>query len=385
MTNIPKAKNNIDSLSFHVQRRKYVRKAYPLLDESNAIDLWYGPKALYGRINHRNEPQMISETNLKNFPSAPDLLAADFVVDAFQDLRSFMIGAARKRKIDVTNNSFMKLFRPSLAWTSAREEFDLNIREVYAAYVGTYLDTIGNHDQVKNFSSFVRHFLDFCKTSCRTVPVTLAGLVTSRYISPRISGLIVELSSEKYDDDIVKFKKFLTNPNFDFYQNAARKYGFRVDYNAPWRLVADISSGEMKKYMQKYSINSTVQLFDVYYYDAYKLDPRMIKFYMVQLYNDYVDGNPICKIVVPGSNKRPQVKSRVIRRRSVKEEALDSEFDNFFWLRFYFLLRSSELKINWHAAAQDKKLLDAKNVLNALDFSAALRYINNELFKNARS
>ena len=382
MADTPTAKNGLSSRVIHAQRRKYVHRAYPLLEEKNGIDMWYGSKPFYGRIDHRSEAQLISETNLKNFASAEDLMAADFVVDAFEDFRQYIIKANRMGKVNVTS-SFIGFLIPKRAWVSAREEFDTHIREVYRAFVSVYLEEGNRHNKIREFGDFMKQFLGFIKISSQKVPFTLSGLITSRFISPMISGLALEFSNSNYDDDAAKFKKFMSDPNFLFYQRAARKFGFRVDYNMPWRLVADISSAEMKKYMSKYEITSVPELFDVYYYSTYRLDIALIKPYLVQLYNDYVTGNPFSKVANAGPSSDPQVKSFLIERKPVNEMDLDAKYDNFYWLKFYFLVRSSELKIKWSRAAENKKLRETKNVLELVDFPAALDYINEELFKNS--
>jgi hypothetical protein len=383
MANIPKAKNGINSRAFHYQRRDYVRKGYPLLDERYAIDLWYGPKALYGRVDHREEPQMISETNLKNFLSSPELMAADFVVDAFEDLRQYIIKSKRQGKISLVN-SFLKSFMPKKAWMSAREEFDENIKEVYRAFVGTFLEATSRHTKIKHFKDFATQFLEFSKISAYTVPVSLTGLVASRFTSPRVSGLVVEIADHPYDMDEIKYKKYMSDPNFLFYQRAARKFGFRIDYNVPWRLVADVSSAEMKQYMLNYEIESTQDLFETYYYDAYRLDLSLLKPHMIQLYNDYVTGNAYIKYVKSGPSRDPGVQETVFKRETVTESELDAEHGNFYWLKFYFYLKTYELQIKWDPAAERKRLQEAKNILDLVDFPSALEYIREQLFKNAR-
>lgn len=120
MSDNPKAENNLSSISFHVQRRKYVQQAYPLLEEQNGIDLWYGPKALYGKVNEKHIAQLISETNLKTILSSPDLLAADFVVDAFEELRRHVSAASRRGTI-LAQNSFIGMMTAQKAWRSARK------------------------------------------------------------------------------------------------------------------------------------------------------------------------------------------------------------------------------------------------------------------------
>ena len=63
MRNPPSAANSDNAYFSHRNRRNYVRKAYPLIKEENGLDLWYGKKALYGRIDHKQNPVLISEVN----------------------------------------------------------------------------------------------------------------------------------------------------------------------------------------------------------------------------------------------------------------------------------------------------------------------------------
>jgi len=382
MAKPPKGKNGLGAKAMHAQRRRYVRQGYPLLNESSAIDLWYGPKSLYGRINQRSEPQMISETNLKNFLSAPDIVAADFVVDAFEDLRQYMIQANRLGKVNVSN-SFIGLFTPSKGWQSPREEFYNNLVDVYQPFVTVYLENTNNHHHIKGFKDFIKYFLEYSLTIAEVAPITLSGVVTSRFVPPNISGLVVEISDISHDDDHEKFNRYLSDSNFLFYQNAARKHGFRVDRNAPWRLVADVSSAEMKEYMSEYGINSVEDLFDIYYYNAHRLDVSLLKENLIQMYNDYVIGNQYAKVNIPGSSDNPGVRSHIITRNTVSEQEVDALYGNYYWLKFYFHIRSTELGIKWARKAEDKKLREMKNVLDFLDFPRALDYIVDEMFKNS--
>lgn len=382
MTEVPKSKNGISSIAFHQQRKKYIREAYSLLNEGNAIDMWYGNKAFYGRIDQRGIPQMISETNLKSFPSAPEVMAADFVVDAFQDFRQYLIKASRRGKIDLMSG-FLGMITPKRGWESAREKYDSNIRIVYGSFVSDYLDEGNKHNKIKDFGTFMNQFIKFTFISSTVTPITLSGLVTSRNLSPTVSGLVVELSLVPHDNDQVKFRKFLKDPAFKLYQTAARKFGFRVDYNAPWRLVADISSKEMGKYMEDYGISSVSSLFEIYYYNTHRLDVSLVKKYLVQLYNDYARGNPIAKRVHPGPRHDPGVRSKLIRRSPATEASIDAQFDNFYWLNFYFQVRSAELGIEWSRASKEKKLQETRALLNLVDFPRALEYIVEEMFKNS--
>jgi len=378
MSDMPKGENGLSSRSMHIQRRKFVRKAYPLLDKRNGIDLWYGPKSLYGKVNTRNVPQLLSETNLKSILSSPELFAVDFVVDAFEDLRRFISRASRRRVI-FAQDSFMGLMNAKLAWRSAREEYDQHIRDIHEVFVSSYLIHKNRSYKILTIEDFLDLYIDHARTIGRMSPITFGGYIKSKYVNHAISGLIIELNTFSYDNDSLKFKRFYESDHFNFYQNAARKHGFRVDYNSPWRLVADITSPEMQKYMSNYRVNNPEELFFDYYYDAYRLEVYMIKKYLVQFYNDYASGNPIVKRVVSGRFDRPEIKAKIKYRQQIKESEVDEKYSNLFWLKFYLDLREAELSKPMTRQSKNKKIMEMAHIMKTLDFTRALDYINREL------
>lgn len=377
MATKPRAENGLSSYEFNILRRTYISRAYPLLADENAIDLWYGPKVLYGKVDQNLVPQLLAETNLKTILSSPDLLAIDFVVDAFEDFRSYVDKANRRRVIS-TQDSFLGLLRAKKAWISPREEYDAHIKLIYKTFVREYLST-NKKNKVVDFESFLHGFLEYLKTTSNTHPVTLSGFIKSKHLSHACSGLTIELDDLEYDEDRNKFDIYYQSNHFRFYQNAARKYGFRIDYNAPWRMVADITTPEMGEYMERYFLRSTREFFEDYYYDAYKLEVAIIKSYLVQLYNSYAINNSLLKIVSAGSSNFPRIRSKIIRRRYIPETEIDKKYNNLFWLKYYLDLREIELPRPIDKRSKDKKIMEMAYIIKTIDFDSALQYINREL------
>ena len=106
---------------------------------------------------------------------------------------------------------------------------------------------------VLNFDSFLDIFLNlYFPKMMLELPLTKTGVLESRKISPNMSGLCVEISLDSHSNDYIKFNKYLNNVNYEFYTLAASKFGFLVDKNAPWRLVANLNSPKMQEYIQKH-------------------------------------------------------------------------------------------------------------------------------------
>ena len=142
------------------------------------------------------------------------------------------------------------------AWVSPREEYDDHIRQMYSKFSTNYLGASSRNEKVIDFESFLSAYVEFSSTISGVAPTTFSGFIKSKYNPHRSSGLIIELGEFYYDQDSLKYNRFYKDKHFPFYQNAARKFGFKVDYNCPWRLIADITTEEMKEYMLEYGLNN---------------------------------------------------------------------------------------------------------------------------------
>ena len=114
----------------------------------------------------------------------------------------------------------------------------------------------------------------------------------TKHFDPLVCGLCVEIAAEDHRDDSVKYEQYIKNPNFGVYVQAANAFGFMIDLNAPWRLVANMNSPNMKKYMKKYYIEDHKQLFNDFYHKSYAKDVDMLKFYVSNMYKTYISVYP---------------------------------------------------------------------------------------------
>ena len=379
----PSAKNGISSYAFHFQRRKYIRDAYSKFREDSAIDLWYGPQALYGRVNTKGESVLLDPSRLTNFPSNPQVVAVNFVVDAFEDFRTFMIKGFQQGKFNVTK-TFLDNLLPQIAYQepfSAQEDILTAFNE--RLYKG-YIPENQKDREIKDIKDYVRILFEYFEKTGRSVPLTLSTMTQTVYASPMSSGLMIELADETHSKDAVKYNNFILDPNFDLYQQAARKFGFKIDYNTPWRMVADISTKEMKQYMSAYSIGSLNQLFEEYYNSPVVDDLVTLKEFVFNSYNDFVEFNPYTKI--PRISKDGQrTKFCMVDRFEISPEAFNEMFDELYWLNFYFRVRSIELKLTWTKPQLAKQHRRIKKILKDLDTQTVIEYIERELAKQARN
>jgi len=377
-----KGSNFDSSISAHTNGRRYVSDIYPRFLDSNAIDLRYEDQPLYGRIDHKRHPVILKETKLTQFRSSPDMVGLNFVVGAFEDLREFINRAAQKKKLYIKNN-FLSDFTVKKSYQNVREDYNQAMMIAYDGAVEFFLENEDKRRCIKDFKSFSNLMLQYMSKRALGFPFTLSGMVVSRYTSPTISGLVLELSDIGHDNNKEKYERFINDPNFNFYQNAVRKFGFRLDYNAPWRLVADISSNEMRKYMFSNNVFSVEELFETFYTRADYLDIDHLAQYISIAYNMYVSENPFIRIPFVGrGNKHTRSRFASLTRNELDPMiALGEDY----WLNFYFDVKVEERSADISSLRKAKHLAKAKEIKKTLDMEASIDYISNVIFKHARS
>ena len=363
----------------HYHRRKYVGLAYPFFDPDKSIDLWYGPAYLYGKVDEKNKLIILKDDRVKNFSEASNIFAVDFVVDAYEDFRDFINAAAQQRKIDY-NNSWLKAMVPSRGYIDPVESQGDFLEIFDEIFSKKYFNSNNKFKEVRNIFDYIEVFFEFFKKVASKTPITISSQLISKISSPLSSGLMIDLAPVRHDNDRAKYEIFVQDSNFSFYQNAARKFGFRLDYNAPWRLVAHLASVEMRSYMEKYGIDSYVELFDVYYMSPSYVDVLILKNFIFKSYNNFVDNFPFTKTVSVSKNGT-KTKSCFINRTPLGSAEQERLFDQSYWLKFYFKVRSLELKISWTPAAFAKASRYIEKLEKGLDIEAALMYIDDQLLK----
>tara|TARA_R110000824_G_scaffold194057_1_gene376512 strand:- start:4368 stop:5528 length:1161 start_codon:yes stop_codon:yes gene_type:complete len=337
----------------------------------------------YGLIDHNDNPVFPSETNIKEISSNPDVLALDFVVDAFEELQkdieySIQTGIVKK-------SSFFTKLEPVKGWKSTTEMYHKHMAKVYEAFIGTYLNKVSQHSQIKNFDGFVMMFLEFAREYSDIFPLSLSKFILSAKCSKRTSGLVVEIMDKSYNNRDFVVNKMLSDPSYGQYQRLVRKHGFKLDIGVPWRLVADIRTSKMQYYMNRpidaspyvrYGIEDIPTLFDIYYYKAYRKDALFLKKYLISFYNHFVQSVPFSKKVCPGQTS---VTFDFVVRSPLSEIVANQIYSDMFWASLYFKIRLHEEKINLSPSLMKADLRELAMVLGRSSFEQAIIVIKTKI------
>ena len=364
----PYGVNGLPSLASFYQRSLYKERCY-IDNDVRPIDYWYDKK-LYGRVDDLQSSIIVKDDYLKQIISSDrqNLFAINFVVDAFEDLVEHLRVAGFLGQISPTNTSLHKI-TAKRAWISYKGGYQSYIRTLFDVFANGYGKI---HDsKILGFKSFSAQYSKFLQNSLTIMPLTRTNYILTTKCSPLTSGLVIEISGINHGDDSAKVKTFIEDINFEFYQKAAKKYGFIIDKNAPWRLTADLFSEAIQEYMYPYGL-SKENLFDEAYNYLYKTDLSDLKDFFLTSYNSYVNIRPVAKKRIPRGPRCPgKTKIQKIYRY---QQGSSNDIPDKKWIELYFLIRHAEA--GYPIGRTGPKLRNIMRIYHSKGMEAALTSIN---------
>ena len=365
------AKNKKNPSAKDTFRRKMM---YDLVSPRNLktqpVDFWQNKYGMYGRIDFDGNPVFLREDSALAEITSPGNnsvnYALPFVAEAFIDFRRFYHLAIQRNVI--TSNTKIKM-SVEKSWQSFNQAYNDHHDSFYTVVAENWL-TPSKTSDIITFKDFCIFMFKEIEKMERVKPITRTGFLMSNQSSVLNTGLVIEISNKDYNDDPTKFRDFMQDPNYKFYVESAKKFGFFVDKNIPWRLVADIRSKPMKEYMDFTSGTNADKMFRDYYFYSFNHDLTSLRDYLQVYYRDFVSLNPtISKL----NGSCIEVINRVTEPERVEPE---------FWLRGYTLLRAIEANKDWSQAQFDGLVSRVVQVYQSSGISKAVRKINKS-FNNA--
>lgn len=282
--------NSSKASEFFSSKTKYDESIPPsALDKS--IDTWYSVP-YYGKIDVYGTAVYPREGLLDNLDTDGDFQAINFVADAFKDLQNNINLAKSKKSI---KPGFFSEFEPKKAWEPAPVLFDTYFENnIYNVFLNDFL----SDKAIPSFNCFVKQYINFCKLVAEDVSLTFSNFILSNNCTNKISGLIIDLSDDSHDDTETKVKNYFDDYQYINFLNSCQSHGFKINKNAPWQLMADLSNEQMKKYAFSRGINTANNgLFDNLYYKASTVGYDNFKRYLWQMYTDWFSVNTTYSVI----------------------------------------------------------------------------------------
>jgi hypothetical protein len=394
-----KGNNSLSAKNMFVNRKVYNSYILTLLEdislptlESQQIkDFQQDEKMLYGRIDQTIKDAVFPRNDyLKTFQNGPQvdgLTAVNFVVDAFTEMKYKFDRDLRNGSISPDSQALsdLSVFK---AYESPIRQYDIHTENMISSF-RNYVIKNRLVDKISSFDSFIPIFMDFAKVISPSVPITRTLFFLSRFISPRVSGLVVEIYDGDYGDDTIKADLFYSDRNFEYLKNLAYVFGFMIDKHIPWRLVADLNSPRMQSFMSATfrtpDMNAN-KVLPLVFARSYPDDITTIINLVVSCYNAIAQYRPKSVItgVAPTIGQHSSRTSfdqgcrtvKTIYRNPVSVDYIAGSYPSDFWLSMYADIRNIETGLNYEPLILREIKERAADLQKSLDFSVGLEYIN---------
>jgi hypothetical protein len=201
----------------------------------------------YGRRDKKGILSFVDEARLATVPASKEVKVLDFVARAWADCKKELEGYVTARKIK--GDLFLRNLTPESGYASPHADH----YSIISKNIIYYMKRIEkcNH----SISGLSNEILSMVQNE--GVLLTKTAYMGSVRNSVRSTGLSMEFSKENFSNDAKKDIAYFQSKSYSFYCRTLRKYGFRIDINAPWRVVFDIYSTQGKKYIEgNYLLNS---------------------------------------------------------------------------------------------------------------------------------
>ena len=370
----PKGNNDSSSKTIFKERTLY-DELYSTGEENNInpIDLWGDHKLLYGRVDYCGNPIFLNENKLVELPNEDDVyLTTDIVADAYKKVKD-TIGKSQLLNRINPGSKILPL-KVKRSFISVHQDYHRTLEAINRIFNSGYV----SHEvdrKIVNYATFEREFINFYPLVSNRISFTRTSFITSQRSSPLLSGLMLEFDDGGHDEDKLKYEKYIKDPEFKFYSDTLKRYGFVLDKNAPWRAILDLESPPVMEMLKARGYNTVKEYFKNYYYSSHRVDLQTIKNYMHKLYDSYVALNPTVTRPRLSQCTGPSIVSEVVQRRRMSLNDFKKKYNDEHWYKFYVKIRNMETNKNFN----DKQLdLITKNALRTRKYKGnkmALDYV----------
>lgn len=352
-----------------------------------SMDFWYSD-LYYGRVNTKGDAIYPSEAHLKQIPGS-SAFVLNFVADAyarFSNSMKFQFDTGNM-KVPREGNIFKSIFSPARGWESLNVSYGRFIDGFYNGSLFPYLMSNAVSPHILNFDDFVEAFTRLIERTSLLVPFTKTGYLMSKFASPLMSALAVELvGSTPHDDDNAKISSFINHLDFEVYRREAGRHGFIIDKNAPWRLIALPGYPQFQEFLEPYNLTFDT-LFQKYYYSSHFLDIPNLKSYLFQYYQAFIERSPEVRVPELRQIKNKEYAlTKLIPRATMTGDQFSERYDNTFWIRLYVYLRAQETNQDWDQYKFDHVVKEATDFFvyatqepTISNEEAAFKFINKEV------
>tara|TARA_X000001382_G_scaffold67448_1_gene46850 strand:- start:1034 stop:2185 length:1152 start_codon:yes stop_codon:yes gene_type:complete len=320
--------NNSKTLKTAFERANYKLNAFSD-SEIQVVDFNFAERTFYGRVNRQIDPVIPNENFIRNFHNQ-DFRIMNFVGDQFKEM---YVRYSNALNLSLINNE-----DPNLSELSVIRGWEDPIN-LYSNFMASFMDSfllekmIPNEKKIHSFDDFLNIFEAHVLENDIDSKITLSGFMKSRQSSIFNTGLALQLAPVGFADDSAKENTILNSPNYAFFMNMAKQFGFSVNLQNPSVLVSDLAHPTTTKFRERYELFNVTRIFERQYLRTYNYDFDLLSQYLMDTYNSFVYLKPNLKEVYVCNNK---TKSNISKRNNI------NSIDYIIILLLYIKIRNME-------------------------------------------
>lgn len=341
------------------------------------FDGWRDNK-FYGLVDNKNRAIFPKDSllYLNSNPNNISYLNMIFVIDAFRDMKNYHEQFLTGNKF-ANNSSFYVNLSIQKGCVVLDEAYTSYFNSLFNIFLNTYL-TDERKKLIKNFSSFIEFFISFIKLIAKTSPITRSSFIKSIYCDLAINGLIINFdTSALFSDTRKKADIYTSDPNFNSFLETAKRFGFLVDRNAPWRMIADLQSPVMRDYYNAYGFKTIDELLNIGYHVAYYSDLDVLKTIITSVWNVFTLENPIYVNQKQGTGCI-NLFAQLSELSQISVETFDKTYNQNWLIRLYMFIKYHELDLKFNQKIFDNFYYEATKLVDYSSIEICLDFINSK-------
>ena len=350
----------------------------PLSERYPNITDFSAEKILYGRVNRVFTPIVIPQNSkrLKRIQSksvsSSDIKALNFVVDAFTDLQRQFDKCLNTNKIatDDPYLSSLKVYKGYIDPYDYYGKYLLNFTELLVDL------PIFDKNKIVDFDYVTESLHQIISINGKNSPFTFPAFIKNKKTPINISGLVIEIADLGSDNDNEKVNRFVNSRNWEFYVNTCKSYGFMIDENVPWRLVADIGSSVMLSYAKRYNLNSTNEIILNCYQNAHEYYYNNFLDNLLNLYNTLKPN-----IIIEAHNCNDGTQTKTKKPESYEINKLRDMLGSNIIIDMYCNIRFLEEEVTYTEEERESIIRDTIQISNVRNDIFAITQFENLINK----
>jgi hypothetical protein len=383
---IPQTNNILSGISQQfILNKFYKEKIFNKEYYPYQLDTWYDKKK-YGLVDNKKRSLIPKSELIASYQNDSGISNSNigFVTDAFLDMKKYNEDFFRGNKLDKNGSIYLTL-NPVSTHVDIDDEYINFINSLYDIFANKFLTEKGKKE-LKDINLFMKYFIEFIKISYTSVPLTRSEFIKSFICPSAVSGLEINFDEVNILNDIrLKTETYVNDNNFNHFVETARRYGFFVDKNAPWKIIADLESPVMKKYYKNFNVNSAEEVLANFYYVAYHSDLETLATVLVSMWNSFVSTEPL-SIKNEKINGCKNLFTEVGNKKQIDLPTFNKLFNINWLIRLYLFIRCLENSLKINQTKFENIYLEAIKINKHISTIQTTEYINetiNELKTNS--